>query len=64
MRLQDDAMVFIMFLETTKSRIADPIKVKKHFSANEDVLKLKIALGTSASLAYNVLFAGECLDTC
>ena len=59
MRLQDDAMVFIIFLETTKSRIADPIKVKKHFSANEDVLKLKIALG-----AYNVLFAGECSDTC
>ena len=64
MRSQDDAMVFIMLLETTKCRIADPIKVKEHFSANEEGLKLKIASGTSTSLASNVLFAGECLDTC
>ena len=56
MRLQDDAMVFIMFLETTKSGIADPIKVKKHFSPNEDGLKLKIASGTTSFLASNVLF--------
>ena len=57
MHSQDDAMAFTSFLDTTKSGIADPIKVKKHFSANEDGLLL--LLPPMPSLGVNAWILGS-----
>ena len=52
-----------MICDMAKSGIADMLKVRKQFFANEYRLKLKIARHTSASRGPSVLIVGRILNT-